>query len=224
MEYTFPSLHIFTAESFKCSIKNYFVYYQRGSPKFRFKYENGESGDPHFTTFDGLSYEFHGPCTYKLFQDCTDKPRFAVHTEHISALGPGHNKTYVYVVWVMLPHTVIELQNTDVKVNGKSVLPMLPITVDTDVEIGLNKPKNKIVVTKPGMFSINWNGNGAIRARLDKAWYGRVCGLLGDGDGESGNDMKMLLSDGTLQLTDDINEFGYSWEVPQSCNKINTAK
>lgn len=42
-------------------------------------------GDPHFLTFDGLTYDIQSNCTYILTQSCTHKhstPSFAVHVEN----------------------------------------------------------------------------------------------------------------------------------------------
>ncbi|XP_077193122.1 IgGFc-binding protein-like isoform X2 [Paroedura picta] len=42
-------------------------------------------GDPHFLTFDGLTYDIQSNCTYILAQSCTHKhstPSFAVHVEN----------------------------------------------------------------------------------------------------------------------------------------------
>lgn len=32
------------------------------------------SGDPHFLTFDGVRYEFHGTCVYEMAKMCSSDP------------------------------------------------------------------------------------------------------------------------------------------------------
>ena len=75
----------------------------------------------------------------------------------------------------------------------------------------MEKPGGKTVVLKvANQFEITWDGLKSIESQLHDSQHGKLCGLLGDADGDISNDLSM--PDG--KVTDDLVEFGDSWQVP----------
>ncbi|XP_033112186.1 BMP-binding endothelial regulator protein-like, partial [Anneissia japonica] len=86
-------------------------------------------GDPHYTTFDGVKYDYMGDCEYVLLSDCiseSEKSEFIVVQKNQKyVLNPAAATTkelYVYV----FGQRIDLLEGKEVRVNG--VLENTPIT------------------------------------------------------------------------------------------------
>ncbi|XP_077867900.1 uncharacterized protein LOC144357719 [Saccoglossus kowalevskii] len=100
-------------------------------------------------------------------------------------------------------------------VNGKHVSNSLPWTDGDQINIK-QKDSRHIKVEVANKFSLSWNGFGNLVTEIDPSLYGKVCGLLGDADGNPDNDLQLQMPDGTLRLIDDGEKSGDSWMIPGS--------
>ncbi|XP_006816798.1 von Willebrand factor-like [Saccoglossus kowalevskii] len=171
--------------------------------------------DPHFNTFDGRKFDYKGQsgCSYILFQECSHYPSFivvihlghhkmdeSIHVEHVTVHADGKAITLV--------------RGNDIYMNGKLLDKPLPL-VSGDLTI--HKYTEHVKVDLESKFSLFWDGKGRVAPKLDPSVHGKLCGLLGDADGNADNDFKMRMLDGTLKYTDDIISFADSWVLSGSC-------
>nr|XP_026693636.1 LOW QUALITY PROTEIN: von Willebrand factor-like [Ciona intestinalis] len=170
-------------------------------------------GDPHFTSFDGLRYNFQGACSYVMSQDfCNNKTGgFRVVVENIPCGNNG--VTCTKSVTVHLYNVVIKLTKGD----GEPV-------VSESVSIGSPAPPSGfqynirkgsiyyIVETNNGL-SVLWNKENAAKVQLQPNYMGQVCGLCGNYDGDTGNDFQTR--DGDIAVNP--NDFGNDWKTDDTC-------
>ncbi|XP_006816821.1 protein SpAN-like [Saccoglossus kowalevskii] len=175
----------------------------------------GVSGDPHMKTFDGRPYTFQGVCWYTLFKDCFyHKPDFevAVKFEPRGDSTTDHFRTRAVAFNVSVGMEYANVNGLDVITGNKGH--------DTAARsIRVQKEQNVVILeftSNNTTFTLEWAlRKHALKVNVQGATYnGRLCGLMGNADGDTRNDFQT--PDGNVVL--DAAEFGESWEVKgQTC-------
>ncbi|XP_077974758.1 IgGFc-binding protein-like [Styela clava] len=174
-------------------------------------------GDPHYIQFEQSStYDFMGLCTYLMSETCDlDKsnPRwFSVLAENEKRFNREG------VSWVKNTQILLEGGKINITlakdekekfalINGKEVVEA------TTQTFTLRNSGTSIKVTTDCGVEITYNGN-AVIIRVPPAYKNMLCGLCGDYNGDSSDDLKMR--DG--MMAEDFNEFGDSYQVGE-CGK-----
>ncbi|XP_064613991.1 LOW QUALITY PROTEIN: SCO-spondin-like [Liolophura sinensis] len=169
------------------------------------------SGDPHYTTFDGLHYSFMGACSYILARDSSPENYFEVTAENVPCGSTG--VTCTKSVYVRINEATIHL------VRGKNTT-LNNITV---ADNAYNVKGLKIVqagfftniITDKGV-TIQWDSGTRVFVHLSKDWGNKVEGMCGNYDGNSENDFKT--KDGAIEKRPSV--FGESWKVATSCSNV----
>jgi hypothetical protein len=179
----------------------------------------GVTADPRYLTFDDFSFEHNGQnCSYVFFKECVRYPRYLVAVKYTGDLKYGSFHSKVSDVLIKIGHHLIQFgRYSYVYVNGVDVTESLPWSSDSgDIVIRVRDQRHiKIEVTDK--FSLSWNGYSNLIAELHSDLHGKICGLMGNADGNPDNDLMMQSGDGTLVMTSDPEEFGNSWMIPGSC-------
>ncbi|XP_070556712.1 BMP-binding endothelial regulator protein-like [Ptychodera flava] len=164
-------------------------------------------GDPHFTTFDGLRYNFQGLCWHTLVKDCNSAlPAFDVKVRFdVRYIDPEVKTRTVEVMITVGMETVTLKEDNSVFVNGT---PMTGTGQLKNIKMG---KEGNVLVAKFNGLKATWSGPNHILSVgiTDEGLKGSVCGLLGNGDGNRDNDF--MTADGFL--TKDADTFGNSWKV-----------
>jgi hypothetical protein len=173
----------------------------------------GANGDPHFSTWKGEHYDYHGKCDLELVSD----PLFAN--------GKGldvHIRTEILRQWSYIKHGAIRIGNDILEVKGgadENHYWFNKVYQGELTTLGGFPVKYKKANSKQHVYTIDLGNNEEIVistfkdfVRIDfkepkKSLYGNTVGLLADF-----NTGKKLGRDGFTTI-EDYNDFGQEWQV-----------
>ncbi|XP_070554711.1 BMP-binding endothelial regulator protein-like [Ptychodera flava] len=175
--------------------------------------------DPHLSTFSGFHYSFQGYCSYTLVKDCrTSTPTFDISADFRGRDSPTEAPTRMVAVTTRLNngHTYTFLDDNSIWVDGHLLLDR---SLDLRDNIGYVHAKDDSVLLElhHSGLSLLWTGkyHEASVTYGNDEFMGKLCGMLGNGDPERGQDL--VKSDG--MRTTNVTEFAESWVIPGSCPK-----
>ncbi|NWS50589.1 FCGBP protein, partial [Probosciger aterrimus] len=168
------------------------------------------TGDPHYTTFDGLRYDFQGTCIYQFAALCTQRdPKLVpfmvkVENNNRGSKAVSFTKTLTLEVYGNVI-TMSQEHPRKVKVNGAFV--ELPFTKRNQFEL-YHSGVHGFARTAFGLrVSFDWHSYA--RVLLPEVYAGAVCGLCGNANGDPDDDF--VTSDG--QRAADEVHLAKSWKV-----------
>ncbi|KAF7236759.1 Zonadhesin [Varanus komodoensis] len=167
------------------------------------------SGDPHYFTFDGTMVSFMGTCTYTLVTVCHPDPRLPAF--NITAKNEERGQpeaSYLRSVTVQVAGATVTLQKgRRVLIDGQRVrtpvegrIPGVSIT-----SVGIY-----VVLETDFGLVVKFDGNHHLEVQLPGTYFGKVCGMCGNFNNRSQDDL--LMPNGQLATNDP--EFGNSWKAP----------
>uniref|UniRef100_H2Z9B9 VWFD domain-containing protein n=1 Tax=Ciona savignyi TaxID=51511 RepID=H2Z9B9_CIOSA len=165
-------------------------------------------GDPHFTSFDGLKYNFQGDCSYVMSENfCGNQTTgsFRVVVENIPC--GSNDVTCTKSVTAYVYNHVIKLTKGD----GEPVknAPSAPHGFQYNIRKG---SIYYILDTNIGL-AVLWNKENAVKVQLQPNLMNKVCGLCGNFDGDMSNDLQTRDGD----VVANPNDFGNNWKTAESC-------
>ncbi|XP_069460993.1 IgGFc-binding protein-like [Ambystoma mexicanum] len=168
------------------------------------------SGDPHYNTFDGQRYDFQGTCVYQMAGMCSEDPTLTpftvkVQNDHRGSKSVSFTKMVSLEVYKMIL-TLSRDYPRQIQVNG--VLTALPFYYQSSKVVAYIGSAHAWVKTDFGL-TLNYNWEGYARVMLPSTYAGAVCGLCGNYNQKSDDDMTMKNGN----LATHAAPFGDSWKV-----------
>ncbi|NWZ86662.1 FCGBP protein, partial [Poecile atricapillus] len=168
------------------------------------------SGDPHYVTFDGRTFNIPGSCTYVLARVCEPARQlvnFTVLVEH-EAGSHGDPVLMKRVVVSIHGYTITMERGRRWEVDLEHYT--LPLVTE-DKNLGIGQEGNNIILHTAAGIRILYNTATFLLITVPDVYRGRLCGLGGDYDGDPSDDFR--LPSGALAET--TQEFVTSWKVPE---------
>ncbi|XP_072266261.1 IgGFc-binding protein-like [Pyxicephalus adspersus] len=171
------------------------------------------SGDPHFYTFDKVMHTFMGTCTYVLVDVC-DKRSIIPFTITGKTEDRGQRAaTYLKEAYIDVYGIRITLQRDRRTLVGDTLI-HTPWSGHLEGVSIANVGLYIVVTTDFGMI-VKFDGNHHLEVVLPDSYFGKVCGMCGNFNGNKNDEYLMPNS---LQASNVI-EFGNSWKTADSDDK-----
>ena len=155
------------------------------------------SGDPHYTTYDGHRYDLQDRCSHIFSKDCADDT-FTVYTVTSDACSRGGNPTCIEEAYIDAAGSRLRLYRSGI---------FLLHAFEGDV------PDTSVISVSQGFWGITVDLRTLGITIQFRKWYlsvctpgsyaGKLCGFLGDCNGDGTDDFKLM--NGTV--TDDLLTF-----------------
>ena len=178
------------------------------------------SGDPHYTTFDGLGHHFQGHCEYVLTEDCKAGD-FKIHVRNV---GDGVTVTRGVALDIRGVGYIRLLQGLVVELNGVRVN-HFPYRVPSDgSRISRFYNRVRVHLASSGVVVL-WDGLHMVQVTVPPSYRNRTCGLCGQFNGVPSDDLEARdgilyipsnsLYSWSVQSRNAYHNFGVSWAVPR---------
>ncbi|NWZ78560.1 ZAN protein, partial [Poecile atricapillus] len=168
-------------------------------------------GDPHYKTFDRVTHNFMGNCTYTLAKVCsntTSLPYF-----NVEAKNEHRGNTRVsYVREVMVEvygQRIVILKKQESHVNN--VRQTLPVSAAGGA-ITVSKSGRYIVVETDFNLRVSYDTDHSVEVKVPTTYFNLTCGMCGNFNNR--RDDEYMMPNG--QQATDSNALGESWQVPDS--------
>ncbi|XP_066462520.1 IgGFc-binding protein-like [Eleutherodactylus coqui] len=187
-------------------------------------------GNRHFITFDGLSYNLQGSCSYILTKVCSEDLQlgnFSIIAESAS-FGEGNIFGISTLKMTVYEYEIIMDRETQWMVMVNEEIRTLPIILDNG-KVEINQEGSSIVLQTDFEVVVRYDTINSIHITVPSVYQNAMCGLCGDFNGHSVDDLH--LPSGHLSVT--IEEFGAAWSINgdgknctceencESCHKLN---
>uniref|UniRef100_A0A3Q2CH05 Fc gamma binding protein n=2 Tax=Cyprinodon variegatus TaxID=28743 RepID=A0A3Q2CH05_CYPVA len=168
-------------------------------------------GDPHYHTFDGYNFDFQGTCKYVISKTCGNLDGLTPFS--ITERNDNRGNTavsYVREVDVFVyGHNITIRKNQVGKITVDGELVNLPVQLgDGEVSV-FQRGCNAELQTDFGLV-VTYDWNWHLIIKLPSSYYGSVCGLCGNFNGNKGDELR----DPTGQAISSVIEWGKSWQTP----------
>ncbi|OXB51268.1 hypothetical protein ASZ78_001109, partial [Callipepla squamata] len=169
-------------------------------------------GDPHYVTFDKVTHNFMGNCTYTLAKVCsnTSLPYFNVEAKNEHRGNP--RVSYVREVMVDVYGeriTILKQERSRVLVNG--VYQTLPVSAAGGAVTVSSSGRYVVVETDFGL-QVSYDADHSVEVKVPTSYSNLTCGMCGNFNNRGEDDYMMPNG----QQAAGTNELGESWEVPGS--------
>ncbi|XP_043935264.1 LOW QUALITY PROTEIN: IgGFc-binding protein-like [Protopterus annectens] len=175
------------------------------------------SGDPHYKTFDGLTYDFQGTCVYQFASLCAEDntlDNFTVNVQNNFRGSSTVSYTKLVEVQIFGFDIIISIEYPG-KILVNEVLTNLPYVLDNGKVTVYRSGYYAILQTSSGI-QVTFDWKSYVSLTIPTTYSGAICGLCGNFNKNTKDDLTMKNG----QLAPNAGEFGQSWKTEDipGCN------
>uniref|UniRef100_A0A8C8S399 IgGFc-binding protein n=1 Tax=Pelusios castaneus TaxID=367368 RepID=A0A8C8S399_9SAUR len=164
----------------------------------------------HYHTFDGRAYDFHGNCTYTVARTCGEDS--GLPSFHITAKNENRGNTqvsYIESVTSQVDGITITVARAEVGfVWVDNIRAHLPISLNNGA-LRLYQSGTSLVLRTNFNLSMSYDWNNYMRVTIPNIFYGNLCGLCGNYNGDASDDFRTP----TGNLAPTVTVLGAGWAV-----------
>jgi len=191
-------------------------------------------GDPHYTTFSGLRYDFQGSCDFVVTTllspplvslanlSAVMPGPFEIHARHGSC---GANVQCMFGAAIRVGDTVIEFSRTQASYLNGSLIEQYPVNFPNGRLTAITSTERRVILFG-GSIVIDWTpGSYALTVRADESYKGLLAGLCGYLGSVRNVATSVVSSNGVpANATSNAGLFPFlmSWAVPSSTTLFRT--
>ncbi|CAM9326592.1 unnamed protein product [Bubo scandiacus] len=170
-------------------------------------------GDPHYNTFDKVTHNFMGNCTYTLAKVCSNSTSLPYF--NVEAKNEHRGNTRVSYVREVLVEVygeriaVVKKEKSQVLVNN--VRQTLPVSAAGGA-ITVSRSGRYIVLETDFNLRVSYDTDHSVEVKVPTTYFNLTCGMCGNFNNRREDDY--MMPDG--QQAADSNALGESWQVPDS--------
>uniref|UniRef100_A0A8C4RFL2 VWFD domain-containing protein n=1 Tax=Erpetoichthys calabaricus TaxID=27687 RepID=A0A8C4RFL2_ERPCA len=155
-------------------------------------------GDGHYQTFDTQWYSFDGNCEYSFVEDYCGESNgtFRITVESVPCCEEALTCSRSVKITLQVMTTDSSVQQIDYSVHT----------------VGLY-----LIITFSNNITVMWDKHTRVTVTLQSNWMNKVCGLCGNFDGNSANDLQTRMN----SVVTNTLEFGNSWKMERCSNVVN---
>uniref|UniRef100_A0A8C3MV12 Uncharacterized protein n=1 Tax=Geospiza parvula TaxID=87175 RepID=A0A8C3MV12_GEOPR len=171
-------------------------------------------GDPHYQTFDKVTHNFMGNCTYTLAKVCsntTSLPYFNVEAKNEHRGSTQVSYVREVVVEVYGQRIVIVKQQKSHVLVGRLATATLPVSAAGGA-ITVSKSGRYIVLETDFSLRVSYDADHSVEVKVPTTYFNLTCGMCGNFNNR--RDDEYMMPNG--QQAADSNALGESWQVPDS--------
>nr|XP_006122266.3 IgGFc-binding protein-like [Pelodiscus sinensis] len=179
------------------------------------------SGDPHYTSFDGLRFDFQGSCQYQLAGRCQGQEEL----EDFQVLVQNDNRGLQAVSFTRAMEVRVYGVNITVsrdhpgKVLMNGVLLNLPYSTD-DGRISMYRRGQEATIWTDFHLTAAFDWQSRVTLTAPSTYAGALCGLCGNFNGDRRDEQTMR--DG--RVAPNATAFGQSWRVAETLGCVEPEK
>ena len=177
------------------------------------------TGDPHYFSFDGRNLPYQGTCAYTITKLCD--PSLEDRTENIKNFSiearnekrdPSDKVTWTKEVWIVFDDTKILItKDREIILTESQNSKTLTVPYTSDF-YSITKAGNYFSIETKFGITLFFDGDGSARVVLGCQYAEKVCGLLGNANGDPTDDFET--PDGIMLTAKDAKQLGDSWLLP----------
>ncbi|NWS25159.1 ZAN protein, partial [Polioptila caerulea] len=168
-------------------------------------------GDPHYKTFDKVTHNFMGNCTYTLAKVCSNSTSLPYFNVEAKNEHRGNTRvSYVREVTVEVHgQRIVILKQQKSHVNN--VRQTLPVRAAGGA-ITVSKSGRYIVLETDFNLRVSYDADHSVEVKVPTTYFNLTCGMCGNFNNR--RDDEYMMPNG--QQAADSNALGESWQVPDS--------
>ncbi|KAM4652253.1 IgGFc-binding protein-like [Discoglossus pictus] len=168
------------------------------------------SGSSQFTSFDGLSYNYQGSCSYTVAEVCRGHSNLENFTIFVDNESNGKSKMAVtrFLKVHVYDYEINMERGVQWQATVNEEIHVLPFTLENG-KVQIRQEGSSIILQTDFDLTVIYDTMYSAYITIPSTYSDTICGLCGDFNGQSNDDLRLPSG----QLSTSVDEFGAAWSA-----------